>query len=368
MDPVQKLQLQPKPNNEDVDLGQLFYKTGGLIRSFFTKTRQLLNRIIQMLFWVFIFFKKKIIWLILGAVAGMSFGFYSLNKKETKYHSTITVRTNFTSSRSFYNMIDFFNNLINTSQTNRLMSIFNLSDNEASSLVLFEVVPVESEFVFADLYRDQFLNNEKDSRNKMDTFWTRAVPYNTFKTSISKFDYPLHYLKVISTKPDIFPKLEKGIIDKMSSDKFLQSIKAINISINREKIETLTNSIKTLDTLIETYNKNPLDSYRKGQDNNSIILLNGNANTRIPEIELFNKQMELRKELTAARKKEIIESEIIQVYSHFNEIGNKENTGNQEISKYALLGLLLSIAILSIIQFLRYLTILEKKLAKPILN
>jgi hypothetical protein len=188
------------------------------------------------------------------------------------------------------------------------------------------------------------------------------MDYKNFKSSLTKYDYPLHEITVTSTDVSIFPKIQQGIIEKISGNELLQQTKNAGTTNNKETVNLLTSSIKSLDTLRNTYNKRlsstPVSGDAKG---NSVMLMDGNMTPHFPELELYDKLLEMNDELKNAQSQSVMEDNIIQVYSPFPSMGQKEIFFKQSIVKYGLTGLIASLLILVGISLYKSLGKLEKE-------
>ena len=92
MEPTQKPSPRTPLKEDDVDLGHLFYQTGGAISNFFRAIGQFFVAIGTAILYFLFFLRRNIIWLALGAIIGAGYGFYLLNKHGRNYHSEMTVR------------------------------------------------------------------------------------------------------------------------------------------------------------------------------------------------------------------------------------------------------------------------------------
>lgn len=369
MEPKPIVTSRPNPTNdqENIDLGLLVYKTGGVLNNLMTRTGRAFSRLGNMILRFIFFLRRNLVWILLGAIAGLGWGLFITSKNGVKYSSEITVRTNFNSTRALYSSLDFFNALVNNRQIDKLSKIFEISPAEASSLVYFEASASKSEMITAEIYREQFLKLDRNTKFRMDTFWINAVKYVDFKKSLTKFDYPLHTINVISTNALIFPKIQQGLVDQISQNKLLQQIKSTEEQTNRDEVNLLTSSIEGLDTLRRTYNQRLSKTGTGSESGNNVMLLDGNNNFRNPELDLYDKLLELKDELKKAKTQASLESAIIQIYSPFNAIGQRESFLKQNTLKYTILGLLISLILLLLIKTYKYLGKLEKTKSKVVI-
>lgn len=351
------------PYEDDIDLGKLFNKTGGMITSFFNWLGRGFINLGNFSLGILFLLRRHFIWLLAGIIAGVGVGAYFQSKNGIRYTSKMTVRANFNSTRTLYSTIDYFNGLINNRQTGQLSKIFNITPAEASSLLLFEATPIESEKIVSELYTEQFIRQERNSIKRMDTFWIKAIPYQNYKKSLTKYDYPLQDIILTSSNAMIFPKIQQGIVNEVSSNTLLQEMKNAEANINNNEVELLISSIKSLDTLKNVYNKR-LTALTEKETGNNLTLVEGRVDVRAPELELYDKLLELKNELKTAKQNSVLESDILMVYAPFGIYGEKEGILKRNITRWSIIGFLSALIIILLIAFYKYITDLEKKLYK----
>jgi len=358
MEPKQK-PTPPGNREDDVDLGHLFYQTGGAITNFFNWLGNVFLGLGHALLLFLFFLKRNFLWLLAGLLLGMGYGLFVLSKSGSSYYSQSTIRTNFNSSRALYGTIDYFNALISNKQLSTISKIFSLTPAEASSITYFEIEPVKSEVIAADLYKEKFLNLYHNTQVRMDTFWVKTITYREFKNSLTNFDYPLHRIMVTSYNPFVFPKIQQGLIKFVSENETLQNIKANGEQINNEEITLLESSIRSLDTLRNAYTKRLAAGITSSEKGNNITMLEGDMVMNPPELELYNKVLQLKDELKMVRNEAVLEKNILEVYSPFASVGIKEGFLKQKITQYGLVGLLIAFIITAAIGLFKTLTHLE---------
>jgi hypothetical protein len=353
---------KPSPSpakEEDVDLGRLFYKTGGAINSFFAWIGSVFAALGNFIILSLFFLRRNILWLAIGTILGIAYGAYLLNKNGNNYVSVMTVQTNYNSSRALYSTMDYLNALRSTEQKADLARFFGISEEEAKSLRDFRADAIENDIIAADLYKNRFLNLYHNTRVRMDTFWIKTITFKEFKNSLSKYDYPLHEVKVTSNNPTVFGKLQEGIVKYISSQQNLQLIKKSGNESNELEVNLLESSIRSLDTLRNSYNKR-LSAGGSSKEGTSVTLLEGNMAMTNPELQLYDKMLQLKDELKMVRSQSVAEQDIIQVLSPFNAVGRSEGLLNHKVVQFAILGFLAALAILLLFALNKYLVRLEK--------
>jgi hypothetical protein len=354
--------LSPTSTGEDVDLGQLFQRTDSAINNVFRSLARLMRRLGNAILDFLFFLRRNLLWLLLGTLIGLGYGYYLVSKYGSRYTADLTVQANFNSTRAMYGAVDYFNALIGYGRVDELSRILKITPAEAASLRSMEANPVRSEIITSQIYQDQYIKNQFGLRPRMDTFWSRIINYNDFKSSLTKYDYPVQEITVTSTDPAIFPKIQEGIISKISSNELLQETKNKSSAANKETVDMLASSIKSLDTLSASYNKRlsniPPTADSKG---NSVMLMDGNITPHFPELDIYDKILQVSDELKNAQNKYVLENNVIQIYSPFSSMGQRENFFKQAMVRYGIFGLVAAFVILTGISLYKYLNRLEKE-------
>lgn len=350
MESSQNINPPDRQRDNDVDLGALLYQMGQGIKRFF----QLIGKAFLLLgegFLLFVFFlRRNFLWLAIGMGVGLLYGIYVHTKTGSKYYSEATLRTNFNSSRALYNSVDYLNALIQARNLNKLGEIFSISGTEAMTLVSFEASPVESEVIAADLYKQQFLDYTRNEKVRLDTFWTRTIKYEKFKEGLTMYDYPLHIVKLTSTRRDIFPKVQAGLVQVVSSNDFLIKSKAAGQQIASDEEAILKSSLQSVDSLRNAFEKHLMLTPVQLPPTTNVNISDKTTEVRAPEIDLYNTALELKDELKKVRNQSLYTQDIIQVYSPFNAEGQKSSLFRQNIFYYTVLGFMLALFILIAIQ------------------
>ncbi len=361
MEPIDKSTPVAKNQDPEVDLGKFFSKAGGLASTLITGFQIFIKSLLNLGLGLLLYIKRSLIWLLIGSTIGLIYGFYIKQKQGDYYKSSLVVKTNFNSSRNLYEAVGYFNALINSSKTKELAALLNISETEAASIRYLESKPVKSELIIAELYQNTFLDKESGRRPRTDTFWTRNVNYEKFKNALTIYDYPIHEVSVHSSNSTIFPKIQEGIIHQVSGNELLQQRKSADVAMRKREIELLDASIMSLDTLKKVYNKR-LSVTSLDQQNNSVtILSSNNPPISAPELELYDKLLELNEELKISTRKYLANDEIVQVHTPFSPIGQKDSIFKQNVTKYSLLGLIATFSILLLISLFKFLSSVEKQ-------
>ena len=332
--------------NHDVDLGTILYMVGQAFNKVIKFIGDFCKAIFQVTLWGMLFLRKNFIWLVLGSAAGFGYGLYQSFGSGFKYISVSTVKMNFESSRVLYTTIDYLNALRSRNNLSELGKIFNISAKEAVAISGFEATPVINDLIAADLYKEKFIRYKRSESVRQDTFWARIIKFEDFKKQLSKYDYPVHELTAICTQPEVFAKLQNGIVKLVSENEVLKRNKELLQAAIMEEDTMLENSLKQLDTLSRSYNKRISQEGNETAGGLSTLTILDKAMSKTPELDLYSTKLLLKDELNSLRAKSASEQDIIQVYSPFNPLGKQQSVYSQSYFKSALNGLILTFAVL----------------------
>jgi len=365
MDPEQKTAIPPGRQDSDADIGFLLYKVGATLKSFFILIGKILARFGRLIAALFLFWFKNLAWISLGLLLGLAYGSYLYMNSGPGYSSEMVVKTNFQSSRALYSSLSYFNTLIGTSNVNQLSAIFGIKADEAKKLVSFSAQPIEDDLSTNDLYRDRFMPNRVNII-KRDTFWTRPMPYKEFKNNLNKFDYTVHEISIVSRDQNIFAKMTEGLKKYISSNATLEKLRRAKQASNIKEEKILLAAIDGLDSLRQTYNIRlrkdfPLDNQRTG----GLVLQGPTPIVEAPELELYDKLLELKDELSDFREKAILEDEIIETISGFNPTGQRISVLRENTIRFGIIGIVLATLVVSIIGIFAKMIAYRKLIRKP---
>lgn len=307
----------PQPNNEEVDLGQLFEAIGKLFR----KIYNFIYSIIKFIFSVIIYSSKaiidnfKIIVLIL-IVAGV-LGFSLEKIMPSKYDSIMLVRTYFDTKYQLHTNLNYYNALLGEENYSTLADIFDLEEDILKNVVEFELnAGYESENAKIVAY-DLFVKS-------IDSVRAQDVSFEEFIDNRGIFAGDLFEIRVISKNKSIFKHLEGGIYESMNN---LYSIKKKELrdSMISIKKQNIMNSIAEIDSLQAVY-INVLEKESEATQatvnlSDGFPLQQEKSNTN--EFELLNKKIKFRNDLLTLEEEKVEEDEFFDVISSFQEVGNK---------------------------------------------
>ena len=361
MDPIRQPSGRIDQSDSDADLNKLLYKTGQAVKRALVAVFRGIGKFFNGILLLLLFLMRNVIWIGVGIALGLGYGIYLLNTRGAKYQSEMVVRANFQSSRSLYNTIDYLNAMLSAGRRDSISAIFDLSAEEALSVEAFSIEPVESDVITARMYKNMFIEKSHNPVvNTADTVWLRTMSYDDYKTSLTKYDYPFYNINVVATNPGIFAKFQDGIVRKVSQIPFLSEARNSYVDMNREEVRVIENALNGIDTLRHVYNQRLLKT-PAAPENDQLTILQNAPIVQAPELDLYDKLLELQDELRESKSRFITEQNVIEIFSPFNAVGRRVPFLQQSIGKYSLLGLVLSVVILLSIALYKELLKLEKR-------
>ncbi|WP_298237211.1 Wzz/FepE/Etk N-terminal domain-containing protein [uncultured Algibacter sp.] len=305
----------PKPDQEEVDLGQLFKLIGSAFERFFNFFKSIFKSILN----VFVFLVKALLnnykLIILSIIVAGVLGFALEKMSKDVYTAQMIVKPYFDSKYQLVTNIDYYNALIKDKDYKRLNSAFNIDEEALKGLIEFEMNPGPETENERALQYENFLKG-------IDSIRREDFSFKDFVENRSIYSGDLFEIKVKSSKKDIFKFLEKGLNSTFSNEYSMKKMKKRDSIILIEK-ERIQNSLNQVDSLKRVY-INVMQS-ESNSNNGPLTLKDGMSlvqeRVQTKEYELLTKELDLRKELTALASEQIEENEYFDTISSFQEIG-----------------------------------------------
>ena len=333
-----RISNSPDQPSSEADINLLLYKTGKTIKSGLQGMGRVFMRLCSIIASLIGFLFHNGLWLLTGIVAGAGYGISQIAMNGPAYSSEMVIRANFNSARALYGTIDYLNALIDGGKKETLANIFAISPDEAGQLVAFTVKPIESELTVARIYRNEFLESDRTNKIRQDTFWTRTIKYPEFKKSLNNYDYPDHVILAVTRSPDLYVNLQQGITSYLADNKLLQELKNQYATIAVEREESILEALGDLDSLRQAYTYKIRNSRLTEPNQQLSILPYATAQPAFPELEVYEKMLELQAVLKQIRIQSALEKNIIEILAPFNPIGEKISS-TKRVAEQVLQGL-----------------------------
>lgn len=338
---------QTKNNNEEeVDLGSLFIIIGKGFSKIFNFIGGIFKGIFHALITILLFLRKNTIKIGIATIIGLGVGVFFEVKKEKTYGSDLLVQPNFKSTMQLYNNIQFYNDLVKQKDTTGIQKVFKIDKATAASLKKFEIEPIINENDIINSYNDFIID--------VDTTTVKSYDFEEFKASFKPLDYKIHKINVVAKKNNVFQKLDDVILSSVVKNNYFNKVKELtNENLNRTD-SLLRSNLYQIDSLRLVYMKVMIEESKK-QNSGTNIDLGGQKKTT-KELELFETNRKINKELEDIVETKSEKSEVINVISNFQPIGYEiKGISKNYAFQYALLGAISSIFLVLLIQLNTYL-------------
>ncbi|WP_179337509.1 hypothetical protein [Winogradskyella ludwigii] len=334
--------LPQQPQNEEVDLGQLFSAIGKLFDRLFA----FIGRVLKGIFVAIIYILKPIVnnfkLIMIALVSAFVIGFIAEKYNKVVYSSEMIVIPHFDSKYQLMTDIKYFNSLIGTGKNKILADIFEIDSIRATELVGFEIDKGPEN-------QNDLLSEYNDFMKTIDTLLVR-VSYDEFIDNRHILSASVFAIKAKASTNDIFSNLEKGFY-KTFENNFSKRKKALRDSILRNEVTTVNTEIVKIDSLQRIY----LEVLRNESRNGNLSIGSGGL---IPitqersvtrEYDLFEKEMKLRNTLLNINEVLIESSDYYEILSGFEDIGPKEI---KYTDRYSLIFPVVTLALLLLVSLL----------------
>lgn len=345
--------LPDNPQNEEVDLGQLFKLIGNAFEKLFAFIGLLLNKLFLAFVWGVFFIKKYFIILVIATTIGFLYGLYKLKYSKPVYSTNAVIKQNYSTGESLYNLLNYYNDLILDKDTISLASSLNLEPNEASNLISFNLESVLNE--------NSKLKVFNKFKKEVDSTIASEVDFETFLENSSDYDYEHQRLTVRSTSKSLPRKILPKVIENIESIEFFKSEQEKDLAELTLREQMILESLKESDSLQKVYEavlqKDDVDPSAQ----TSVLINNAEEQNSTREFELFKNDIELRRELVAINRAREDKKKIVEVISSQQDEGIVDSTVEVLEYKlnykyyYALIAFVITFLTLSLISFLKFL-------------
>ncbi|WP_299062892.1 hypothetical protein [uncultured Polaribacter sp.] len=324
-------------NEEEVDLGSLFLIIGKGFSKLFNFIGNIFKDIFHVVITILIFVKKNIIKIGISAIIGFVIGAFLEVKTSDKFGSDMLVQPNFKSARQLYNNVHYYNDLVKQKDTIGIQNTFKLDKKSAASIKKFSIEPIVNESDIINSYNEFIL--------EVDTTTVKSYSFEDFKGSFTTLDYKYHIINVVSEENDVFNKLGDVILSSVVNNKYFSRLKELtNENLNRTDSLFRQNLVQ-VDSLRKVYMQVMIEEAKKSSNGTNIDL--GGEKRTTKEIELFETNRKINKDLKELVEDKSDKYEVINVISNFQPIGYEiKGVVKNKAVQLAALGALLMVFLL----------------------
>lgn len=351
-----KKKSKVKLQEEEIDLGQLFYLIGKGFSNFFNFIGYIIGTVFSWFVLFLLFLRTNMIKIFIGTFIGTLLGgVYQYGFKTPTYESSMTVQPNFGSDVQLYKNIEYYESLILQEDIERLASSLKITKDEAKNITSINAKPYSND--------NQTLLAYKNFIQQLDTSTVKMLDYETFTKEQPVESFRYHIVTIRSKDKYIFNKLHEPIISSIIQNPYYDKVKINAFSNLTSRKDALLGSMNELDSLRLLYKEVLLAESKKENSGTNIFMANTAVNNK--EIAVFEKYMAMNSQLIDVNTQLTEENEVINVVSSFNPVGMKVKGWYRNFAVKGLVaGFLLVLVIASLKELNRLLTVFEKKVVK----
>ena len=300
------------PQEEEVDLGNLFKVIGKGINNLFNAILHFFDSIFHYFILLLIFLKNHALKLGLAILIGFIIGFV-LHKIEPKsYVSNMVMETNYGSGMLLYKQIDYLNDLVKKKDSASLANLLNIKTIDAIKISGFKVSAYQPERNLFNAY-DEYLK-------KTDTIYTRNFKFEDFKKRVDEYDLRYHQIKVSSELNTIFTKLTPGIINLVEND-YYKNKRNIKLNELLQKLKVLNKNLIQIDSLRNTYKDVSLKEAEKLTSSSTIEISKSDSQKDENDIKLFETSNDLLNNISWTNEDLVRKNNVVNIISDFDMVG-----------------------------------------------
>lgn len=318
--------LPQQPQNEEVDLGQLFNAIGNLFQRFFNFIGSIFKGVFSAIIYAIkplvVNFKIVLAALIITAVLGYIYE----KSKDPVYYSEMIVKPHFDSKYQLSTNIGYFNTLIGSKNITELSTIFEIDESDAKSLASFELS------AGPEAQNDLFIEYDEYVMS-IDTSLADEITYKDYLDKRDLMSGRVFAVKAKAYKVDIFTKLQEGFRKTFEND-FSEHQKRVRDTLAFIEQESLMTQLDRLDSIQKAY----LDAIKNDSEKPRLSLALSKAmpiqeeKRATKEFDLFLREISIRRELNELNQTVAEESTFYEVLSPFDKVGKKDNGIRQRYS------------------------------------
>ncbi|RLD82396.1 MAG: hypothetical protein DRJ07_08190 [Bacteroidetes bacterium] len=305
-------QTSKKPQEEEVDLGNLFIVIGKGIKNIFNFIGNIFKGLFHYFILLLIFLKKHVLKLSLALLLGFIVGFIFHKLDARSYVSDMIIETNYGSGIQLYKQIDYLNDLVKKKDSVALSNVLNIDINEAVSINEIKVFAYQPDRNFYKAY-DEYLQ-------KTDTIYTRGFTFEDYKKRIAEYDLRFHMIEINSKSKTVFANLSPSLINLVENNYYKQ-LKDLKVNELHQKISVLNKNLQQIDTLRNTYKEVALKEAEKLSSSSTIEISKSEKEKDENDIKLFQTSNEILYSISETNKDLIRKNNVINIISDFDKVG-----------------------------------------------
>lgn len=303
---------------EEVDLGQLFKLIGNMFDRFFKFIGGLFNKLFLAFVWLVFFVKKHLIKLVIAGIIGFGLGFFKEKISAPVYESNLIVKQNYKTGENLNNSINYYNDLVKQADTLTLKEVLNITSNEASSILGFEMESVISD--------NQKLKNFDIYTKGLDSVLASTIEFKSYLNNSKEYNNQYQEITIKSKGRNNFALLFEKIVKNININTYFKREQEKDLTELNNRELALKVALVVSDSLQSTY-KRVLEKVVDNKGSDIGITFEGSENIdKTKEFDLYKSDLELRRELVDIAREKEDKKHIIEVISSNQESGAADNS------------------------------------------
>jgi hypothetical protein len=301
------------------------------------------------------FIKKHIIKIVVAGTIGFGYGYIKEKVSKPLYRSSVIIKQNYDTGKNLYQLIDYYNELIDEKDTITLKNTLNITSQLASSIKSLQIKPTIAE--------TQMIKNYDNYLKGLDSTLASTIDYDTYVKNINLYEFKDQQLIInIDKKINANPVFESIIENINSTDYFKrENEKDLNQLDNKEAaIKQILIKADSLQNLYKRVLEMNAEQSSSGAQT-SVTIEGSDQIDKTKEFELYKSENDLRRELVQIEREKEDKEKILEIVSNRQDIAivnNRIEVFNFELPQklfFALALTFLTIIILLGLEFLKYL-------------
>jgi len=302
------------------------------------------------------FTKRHLIKIVLAGILGFSYGFIKQKTTVPVYKSTAIIKQNYKTGENLYLLINTYNALISQNDSSALAQSLDLSTTEAKSI---QGLDIESTLSGNDKVKlfDDYIRD-------MDSVLASTLEYKTFIKNFDEFDYSFQKVTLKSYKKDIFTQILDKIIESVEDSEYIKNEQIKDLAELDRKENAILISLVESDSLQKVYQDVLVKSVEKTTGAQTSVSIDNTEDKSITrEFELFNNDLELKRELVSINRKRDDIQNIIEIVSSEQGEGTLDNSKSffgYEISKKLYYAMILAMGVFLILLAKEFINFIDR--------
>ncbi|PTX60452.1 hypothetical protein C8N46_10696 [Kordia periserrulae] len=308
---IQNTENSKPEKSTEIDLGELFRMIGRGFSRFFAFLRNSLLILLDLLIRTLIVFREHVLKFVIIGILSITIGWFVDSRQPKVYGANMTVKLNYESEQQLYSNVQYYNSLIQESDSLRLSEIFEITPSQANQLLTVNIDPIITEVQSLRLY-NAFMK-ETDSVNVAD-----KITFDKFKNNISPSSAATHRIGVAALEKNVFNKLGDKIISLDLENDYVKTKKKVLYKTLEQEEEALKKRLEKIDTLRGVYNEAIRSEAKKTSQAQTQIQMSSTG-IKTNEIELFTLDKEILGRLAEIEREKELNRNTVNVLSTFSE-------------------------------------------------